>query len=133
MVRTLDFHCLVKSSIPGQGTKIPQAEQYGQRKRKKEKKNGVAMSKIKDAEAFKPTATVAANRWKQGQIFRAPISLGMVTAAVKLKDACSWEEANYDKPRQLVKKQRHHFPDKGLFSQSYGFLQQSCMDVRVGP
>ena len=24
-------------------------------------------------------------------------------------------------PRQHIKKQRHHFPDKGLFSQSYGF------------
>ena len=80
------------------------------------------MSKTKDAEAFKPSAAVAANRWKQGQIFRAPISLGMVIAAVKLKDACSLEK-NYDKPRQLVKKQRHHFPDKGLFSQSYGFLR----------
>ena len=27
-----------------------------------------------------------------------------------------------DKPRQCIKKQRHHFPDKGLSSQSYGFL-----------
>ena len=26
------------------------------------------------------------------------------------------------KPRQCIKKQRHHFPDKGLSSQSYGFL-----------
>ena len=28
---------------------------------------------------------------------------------------------NYDKPRQHIKKQRHHFADKGLYSQSYGF------------
>ena len=28
---------------------------------------------------------------------------------------------SYDKPRQYVKKQRHHFADKGLSSQSYGF------------
>ena len=27
----------------------------------------------------------------------------------------------YDQPRQHVKKQRHHFADKGLYSQSYGF------------
>ena len=27
----------------------------------------------------------------------------------------------YDKPRQCTKKQRHHFADKGLQSQSYGF------------
>ena len=32
----------------------------------------------------------------------------------------SWQ-GSYDKPRQCVKKQRHHFADKGLYSQSYGF------------
>ena len=26
-----------------------------------------------------------------------------------------------DKPRQHIEKQRHHFADKGLYSQSYGF------------
>ena len=26
-----------------------------------------------------------------------------------------------DKPRQRIKKQRHHFDDKGLYSQNYGF------------
>ena len=31
-----------------------------------------------------------------------------------------WKE-NYDKPRQHIKKQRHDFAEKGLFSQSYGF------------
>ena len=39
----------------------------------------------------------------------------MVTAAMKLKDACSLEE-NYDQPRQHVKKQRHYFVKKGLSS-----------------
>ena len=28
-----------------------------------------------------------------------------------------------DKPRQCIKKQRHHFADKGPYSQSYGFFQ----------
>ena len=32
-----------------------------------------------------------------------------------------WKES-YDKPRQHIKKQRHHFANKGLPSQSYGFL-----------
>ena len=32
-----------------------------------------------------------------------------------------WKES-YDKPRQYVKKQRYHFTDKGLYSQSYGFF-----------
>ena len=44
----------------------------------------------------------------------------MVTAAMKLKDACSLEE-NYDQPRQHVKKQSHYFTNKDLFSQSCGF------------
>ena len=44
----------------------------------------------------------------------------MVTAAMKLKDACSLEES-YDKRRQHIKKQRHHFADKGPYSQSCGF------------
>ena len=40
-------------------------------------------------------------------------SLWMVTAAL-------WKES-YDKLRQHIKKQRHHFPDRGLYSQKYGF------------
>ena len=44
----------------------------------------------------------------------------MVTAAMKLKYACSGKES-YDKPRQCIKKQRHHFADKGVSSQSMGF------------
>ena len=35
----------------------------------------------------------------------------------------SWKKS-YDKPRQHIKKQRHYFGDKGLYSQSYGF--SSC-------
>ena len=32
----------------------------------------------------------------------------------------SWKKS-YDKPRQHIKNQRHHFADKGPYSQSYGF------------
>ena len=46
--------------------------------------------------------------------------LWMVTAAMKLKDACSLEE-KLCKPRQHIKKQRRYFADKGPSSQSYGF------------
>ena len=45
----------------------------------------------------------------------APKSLQM-----KLKDACSLEKS-YDQPRQHIKKQRHHFANKGPYSQIYGF------------
>ena len=53
-------------------------------------------------------------------IFWAPKSLQMVTAAMTLKDTTPWKES-YDQPRQHVKKQRHSFANKGMFSQSYGF------------
>ena len=49
-----------------------------------------------------------------------PQSLQMEIAAMKLKDAYSLEE-NYDQPRQHIKKQRHHFANKGPSSQGYGF------------
>ena len=34
VVRTMCFHCQGPSSVPGQGTKIPQAVQYSQKKKK---------------------------------------------------------------------------------------------------
>ena len=37
-----------------------------------------------------------------------------------LKTLTPWKES-YDKPRQHIKKQRHHFANKGPYSQSYGF------------
>ena len=39
---------------------------------------------------------------------------------MKLKTLAPWKES-YDKPTQHVKKQRHYFADKCLYSQSYGF------------
>ena len=38
----------------------------------------------------------------------------------EIKDTCSLEKG-YEKPRQCIKKQRHYFANKGLYSQSYGF------------
>ena len=60
-------------------------------------------------------------QWKQWEtLFSwAPKWLLTVTEAMKWKDA-PWKK-NYDKPRQCIKKQRHHFPNKGPSSQSYGF------------
>ena len=52
-------------------------------------------------------------------ISRAPKSLQMVTAAIKLKDA-PWKNT-YDQSRQHIKKPRHYFANKGPSSQSYGF------------
>ena len=55
---------------------------------------------------------------------RAPKSLQMITAAMKLKDV-SWKKG-YDQPRQHIKKQRHYFANKDLSSQSYD-LSSSCV------
>ena len=51
----------------------------------------------------------------------APKSLQKVTAAMKLKDACSLKES-YEQPRQHIKKQRQYFANKGPSSQGYGFF-----------
>ena len=66
-----------------------------------------------------------ANRWGNNRnserLFSwAPKSLQVVTAAMKLKDSCSWKKT-YDQPRQHIKKQKHYFANKGLPSQSYCF------------
>ena len=70
-------------------------------------------------------------KWKQWWIFFSwtPKSPQMVIAAIKLKDTCPLEGKEqgllprfvYDKPRQYIKKQRHHFVNKGPYSQGYGF------------
>ena len=52
--------------------------------------------------------------------FRAPKSLQMVIAAIKLEDLTPWQES-YDQPRQHIKKQRHYLANKVLSSQGYGF------------
>ena len=53
-------------------------------------------------------------------------SLQIVSAATKLKDACSFEE-NYDPSRHHAKNQRHHFISKCLSSQTSGFsISHGC-------
>ena len=61
-------------------------------------------------------------KWKQWQILFSwtPKSLQLVTAAMKFKMLAPWKKS-YDKSRQHIKKQRHHFANNGPYSQSYGF------------
>ena len=66
-----------------------------------------------------------ANKWENSGnsgwlYFWASKSLQMVTAAMKLKDACSLEEKLW-LTRQHIKKQRHYFVNKVPSSQGYGF------------
>ena len=37
---------------------------------------------------------------------------------------------SYDKPRQRIKKQRHHFADKVPYSQSYGFSSSESWTIK---
>ena len=61
-------------------------------------------------------------KWKQWQIL-------FSGSKITVDGDCSHEikrllllgTESYDKPRQLIKKQRHHSADKDLYSQSYGF------------
>ena len=61
-------------------------------------------------------------QWKQWQtLFSwAPKSLQMMTAAMKLKDACSLVEKLWTTSTD-IQKQRHYFAIKGPSSQGYGF------------
>ena len=61
-------------------------------------------------------------KWKQWQVlfWGAPKLLWMVTKAMELKTLTPWKK-NYDKSRQHIKKQKHHFANKGPDSQSCCF------------
>ena len=47
----------------------------------------------------------------------------------EIKTLAPWKKS-YDKPRQCIKKQRHHFANKGLYRQNNGF-SSSHMTVRL--
>ena len=49
-----------------------------------------------------------------------PKSLWTVTSALKVEDACFLEGKLRQNLDSVLKKQRHHFDNKGLYSQSYG-------------
>ena len=41
------------------------------------------------------------------------------------KTLASWK-GSYDKPRQCIKKQRHHFADKGPYSNGFSVVMHGC-------
>ena len=47
------------------------------------------------------------------------------------KTPAPWKKS-YDQPRQHIKKQTHHFANKGLSSQGYGFSSGHIWMLRVG-
>ena len=49
-----------------------------------------------------------------------PLAFLLSSAISKAPTLAPWKES-YDKSIQHIKKQRHHFAHKGLYSQSYGF------------
>ena len=102
--------------------------------KKKNEKAGLKLNIEKLRPGYPVPSLVANRREKSGSSDRlwVPKSLQMVTAAMKLKDACSLEKISYDKPRQCIKKQKHHFAEEGLSSQSYGF-SSSHVQYYSGP
>ena len=67
-----------------------------------------------------------ANRWGKVETVTVLIFLGSkITAdrdcSHKVKRHLAPWKKRYDKPRQHIKKQRYHFANKGLYSQSYSF------------
>ena len=61
-------------------------------------------------------------KWKWWQILFswAQKLLWMLTAVMKLNMLAPWKKS-YEKPRQHIKNQRHHFTNKSPYSQSYNF------------
>ena len=53
-------------------------------------------------------------------IFLSPKITADSDCSHEIKTLAVWVKSK-DKPRQHIKKQRHHFANKGLYSQSYGF------------
>ena len=77
-----------------------------------------------------------AKRWEKIEIVTDFIFLGSkITTdgdcSHEIKMLVPWKKI-YDQPRQCIKKQRHHFANKGHYSQSYGF-SSSHVWMRVGP
>ena len=67
--------------------------------------------------------------WQTGKKWKillslAPKSLQMVTAAMKLEDAC------YDKTRQCIKMKRHHFADKTMFFSPSSHVWMWALDCK---
>ena len=76
-----------------------------------------------------------ANRWgingNSGRFYLGGFKVTVDSeCSLEIKKMLNPWKKSYDKPRQHIKKQRHHFSNKGVYSQNYGF---SNMDVRVGP
>ena len=46
----------------------------------------------------------------------------------EIKTLTPWKES-YGKPRQCIKKERHHFAHKGPYSQSYGFSSSHVCEL----
>ena len=70
-------------------------------------------------------------QWQWHTLFSwAPKSLWSVTATTRLEDTCSLEEN--DKPRQCIKKQRHYFAYKVLYSFSSSHVGMWELDNKKG-
>ena len=73
---------------------------------------------------YGPTLTFVHDYWKNRSFDYMDICWqNNVEVIMKIIDegtVASWKES-YDKPRLCIKKQRHHFANKGTYIQNYGF------------
>ena len=58
--------------------------------------------------------------WISCQLVKQTLMVNISESDIQNVRVSPWKKS-WDKPRQLIKKQRHHFANKGLSSQSYGF------------
>ena len=77
------------------------------------------------------------NSWQtEGEEVEAVTDVIFLGSKITADDDCSYEikrhlllwKKSYDKPRQCIKKQKHHFADKDLYRPSYG---SSSSDVQM--
>ena len=68
---------------------------------------------------FSSTTSWQINREKVEAVTNFIFLGSKITADGDCSQLAPWKES-YNKPRQCIKKQRHHFANKGLYSQTYG-------------
>ena len=71
-------------------------------------------------------------KWKQWQVLFSWTPKWLWSHEIKRHLLGGKKKKSYDKPRQYIKKQRHHFVHKVSYSQLW-FFQYSCTDVTIGP
>ena len=88
------------------------------------------------------TSTPITSQQIEGGIVEAVTDFLFLSSKITVNGDCSHEirrqillssKQSYDKPRQCIKNQIHHFADKGPYSQGYSLSSSHAQNVRAGP